>query len=110
MRAPQPGQSALLLRDVVDVLTAQGVDDAVLGAMAMSVHGVVRASLDANAVTLTCLPRGCRRRGFRPTSDAATRRTPLQVFWRSKTSMAIGSICGSGSLDCGVRPLTGHGA
>ena len=52
MRATQPGQSALLLRDVVDVLTAQGVDDAVLGAMAMSVHGVVRASLDANAVTL----------------------------------------------------------
>lgn len=50
MRATQPGQSALLLLDVVDVLRAAGVRYAVLGALAASVHGLVRASLDADAV------------------------------------------------------------
>ena len=50
MRATQPGQSALLLLDVVDTLTEQGVQYAVIGAMAASVHGRVRASLEADAI------------------------------------------------------------
>lgn len=50
MRATGPGESALLLLDAIDVLTAEGVDYAVVGAMAGSVHGIVRASFDADAV------------------------------------------------------------
>ncbi len=50
MRATAPGQSALLLLDVVVVLERRQVAYAVIGALAASVHGVVRASLDADAV------------------------------------------------------------
>jgi predicted nucleotidyltransferase len=50
MRASAPGQSALLMADVAEFLTTQGVRYAVIGAMAAAVHGVVRASLDADAV------------------------------------------------------------
>jgi hypothetical protein len=50
MRARAPGQSALLLLDVVDVLTAAGVDYAVIGAMAAAVHGTIRATVDADAL------------------------------------------------------------
>jgi hypothetical protein len=50
MRARQPGESALLLLDVVEVLAGAGVPYAVVGAMAAAVHGAVRASLDADAV------------------------------------------------------------
>jgi len=50
MRASAPGQSALLMADVAELLAKQGVRYAVIGAMAAAVHGVVRASLDADAV------------------------------------------------------------
>jgi len=50
MRASAPGQSALLMADVAEFLAKQGVRYAVIGAMAAAVHGVVRASLDADAV------------------------------------------------------------
>lgn len=50
MRTTGPGESALLLLDAVDVLTADGINYAVIGAMAGSVHGIVRASFDADAV------------------------------------------------------------
>ncbi len=50
MRAQRPGESALLLLDAVDVLNDAAISYAVIGAMAASVHGVVRASLDADAV------------------------------------------------------------
>lgn len=50
MRTQGPGESALLLLDAVTVLRRQGVAYAVIGAMAASVHGAVRASLDADAV------------------------------------------------------------
>lgn len=50
MRTTRPGQSALLLLDAVVVLTAGKIPYAVIGAMAASVHGVVRASMDADAV------------------------------------------------------------
>lgn len=50
MRAVRSGESALLLLDVVDVLATHGFDYAVVGALAASIHGAVRASLDADAV------------------------------------------------------------
>jgi predicted nucleotidyltransferase len=52
MRTSAPGQSALLMADVADFLEARGVRYAVIGAMAAAVHGVVRASLDADAVVV----------------------------------------------------------
>ena len=55
MRPTQPGQSALLLLDVVDVLAQEAAEYAVIGAMAASVHGAVRASLDADAVAFVSL-------------------------------------------------------
>jgi predicted nucleotidyltransferase len=50
MRSSAPGQSALLMLDVADVLATKRIRYAVVGAMAAAVHGVVRASLDADAV------------------------------------------------------------
>jgi len=50
MRANRPGQSALLLLDVIEILRREHVDYLVIGAFALSVHGVVRASRDADAL------------------------------------------------------------
>ena len=50
MRPSQSGESALLLLDVIDVLNAEQVQYAVIGAFAASVHGAVRASMDADVV------------------------------------------------------------
>ena len=50
MRAQRPGESALLLLDAVDQLAEAGVPYAIIGAMAAAVHGIVRASMDADAV------------------------------------------------------------
>jgi hypothetical protein len=52
-----PGQSALLLLDAVAVLTAEQIDYAVIGAVAASLHGVVRASFDADAIVSVTLQR-----------------------------------------------------
>lgn len=43
-----PGQSALLAADVASVLDVAGIPYAVIGAMAAAVHGVIRASVDAD--------------------------------------------------------------
>jgi hypothetical protein len=50
MRTRASGESALLLLDAVAVLSARSIDYAVIGAMAAAVHGVVRASMDADVV------------------------------------------------------------
>jgi len=50
MRTDRPGQSALLLLDAVEVLRREGVDYLVIGAFALSVHGVVRGSSDVDAL------------------------------------------------------------
>jgi len=50
MRATSPGQSALLALDVIDVLNRLRVPYAIIGAFAASFYGVVRASLDVDAV------------------------------------------------------------
>jgi hypothetical protein len=50
MRTVESGQSTLLLFDVLRILAEQHIDYAVIGALAASVHGVVRASVDVDAV------------------------------------------------------------
>ena len=50
MRTGGPGESGLLLLDAIEVLEREGFRYAVIGAMAASVHGSVRASMDADAV------------------------------------------------------------
>ena len=50
MRTTQPGQSALLLLDAVVIFKKNHTDYAVIGAMAASFYGAVRASVDADAV------------------------------------------------------------
>jgi len=50
MRPSGVGQSALLLLDAIAILVREQINYAVIGAMAASVHGAVRASLDADAV------------------------------------------------------------
>lgn len=50
MKAKGPGQSALLLLDVISLLNKRHIPYAIIGAFAASFHGVVRASMDADAV------------------------------------------------------------
>jgi predicted nucleotidyltransferase len=50
MRTSRGGQSALLLLDVVEILRREQVDYAVIGAFALAVHGVVRATTDVDAL------------------------------------------------------------
>ncbi|HYM36466.1 MAG TPA: DUF6036 family nucleotidyltransferase, partial [Steroidobacteraceae bacterium] len=50
MTATGPGQSPLLLADVAAVLNSQKIDYAVVGALAVAVHGMMRASIDADAI------------------------------------------------------------
>jgi predicted nucleotidyltransferase len=70
MRTKASGESTLLLVDAVQVLRAENVDYAIVGAMAASVHGVIRASRDADALlsistsALAGLERSFRAAGF----------------------------------------------
>ena len=50
MRTDGPGQSALLLLDVIEILNSFQVPYAVIGALAASFYGPVRASMDADAI------------------------------------------------------------
>jgi hypothetical protein len=50
MKTNQSGESALLLLDVVKLLRERKAQYAVIGALAASVHGAVRASMDADVV------------------------------------------------------------
>jgi hypothetical protein len=50
MRAQRSGESALLLLDAIDLLGRSNIAYAVVGAMAASVHGVVRASMGLTQV------------------------------------------------------------
>ena len=56
MRATRSGESALLLLDVIDMLSGQNIDYAVVGALAASIHGAVRASMDADVVLSVGVP------------------------------------------------------
>jgi len=56
MRTTRSGESALLLLDVIDLLADQNIEYAVVGALAASVHGAVRASMDADVVLSVGVP------------------------------------------------------
>lgn len=56
MRARGRGESALMLLDVAVVLEKEDLDYAVVGAMAASVHGSIRATADADALLSVTLP------------------------------------------------------
>src|SRR5439155_10739223 len=56
MRTTRSGESALLVLDVIDHLASQKIEYAVIGALAASVHGAVRASMDADVVLSVPLP------------------------------------------------------
>ena len=60
MRTTAPGQSALLLLDVISLLDERSIAYAIIGAFAASFYGVVRASLDADAVISIPNPREVR--------------------------------------------------
>jgi len=70
VRTSKGGQSALLLLDVVEILRREKVDYAVIGAFALAVFGVVRATTDVDALLFTKpgrlakLEREFKRRGF----------------------------------------------
>lgn len=53
MRTKRAGQSALLLLDAVEILQREKIDYAVIGAFALSAHGVVRASTDVDVLIFT---------------------------------------------------------
>ena len=53
MRTSKGGQSALLLLDVVEILRREKVDYAVIGAFALAVLGVIRATTDVDALLFT---------------------------------------------------------
>jgi PiT family inorganic phosphate transporter len=110
MRASAPGQSALLMADVAESLAGQGVRYAVICAMAAVVHGVVRASLDADAIVMRPLiRRQSEGLGNRPKSLKILFSIPLALSaavvviiasWLglpvSSTHIAIGGIFGVG--------------
>ena len=60
MRTSGPGESARLLLDVVEVIGARSIDYAVIGALAASLHGAGRASLDADLVVSSGVMEGTR--------------------------------------------------
>ena len=53
VRTQRAGQSALLLLDAVEVLQREKIEYAVIGAFALSAHGVVRASTDVDVLLFT---------------------------------------------------------
>ena len=70
MKVREPGQSALLLLDVVSLLADEELNYIVIGAMAAAIHGSIRATTDADALLsisvsgLARLEKGLRRAGF----------------------------------------------
>jgi len=71
MSATGPGQSVLLLLDVAALLGEKGIDYAAIGALAASVYGTVRATVDADAIVsvprakLGDLEKSLRKSGFK---------------------------------------------
>jgi hypothetical protein len=73
MRTTRTGQSALLLLDVVGILKREDIDYLVIGAFALSAHGVIRATADVDALLhvsqsrLAKLRAVCEKAGFQTT-------------------------------------------
>jgi predicted nucleotidyltransferase len=86
MRARGPGESALLLLDVAAVLTDRDIDYVVVGAMAASVHGSIRATIDADALVsvgvgkLKQLQRDLKKNGFETDLRHGDADDPIQAL------------------------------
>ncbi len=86
MRADRSGQSALLLLDAVDVLRSENVDYLVIGAFALSVHGVIRGSSDVDALLyiseqrLAKLRRVFEQAGFKATVRRGDADDPIPIM------------------------------
>ena len=71
MRTKGSGESALLLLDAIEILRSSNVDYAIIGALAASIHGLIRATADADALlsistsALTALERRLKVAGFK---------------------------------------------
>jgi hypothetical protein len=73
MSATGPGQSLLLLLDVVALLDEQRIAYCVVGALAASVYGTVRATTDADAlVSVSAARLGSRPVGSRACSGSSS--------------------------------------
>lgn len=57
MRTERAGQSALLFLDVAEILTREDIEYLIIGAFALSIHGLVRASSDVDALLYVSYPR-----------------------------------------------------
>ncbi len=83
MRTERPGQSALLLLDVVETLRRHEVEYLVIGAFALSIYGAVRASIDVDALlrtstsTLATLRDEFERTGFTATLRQGDEQDPI---------------------------------
>jgi len=102
VRATASGQSTALLLDIVDQLVREKIDYAVVGAMAAAVHGVIRATADADAVLLLPVQQAAalRRRfvaaGFRAQLQRGDSMDPIQAMltvdddFRNRVDLLIG--------------------
>jgi hypothetical protein len=83
VRADRPGQSALLFLDVAEILMSEKIDYVVIGAFALAVHAVVRASSDVDALLqvsyarLSAIARIFESAGFRVTVRRADDDDPI---------------------------------
>ena len=85
MRPTEDGQSFLLLLDAIDVFESERIPYAVIGAVAASFYGVVRASLGADAIfslaadSLESLEGVFQKRGFRTSLRRGTADDPISA-------------------------------
>ena len=99
MRTNQAGQSALLFLDVVEILQREKVDYAVIGALALSVHGTVRGTTDVDAVLFTQpkqlanLSEAFDRAGFRTELRRGDPDDPIPAMLVLETPTTIRSSC-----------------
>jgi len=102
MRTTAPGESALLLLDAVELLNREAISYAVIGALAASVHGAVRGSMDADVLLsvpvqrLRELEALCRSHGFKvevsrgDVDDPITAMLKLTDLHGNRVDMLIG--------------------
>jgi predicted nucleotidyltransferase len=84
--ANAPGQSLLLLLDIVELLESERIPYGVVGALAASVYGTVRATTDADALIslpapkLAALEKRLRKQGFTATLRRGDAEDPIPAL------------------------------
>jgi hypothetical protein len=110
VRTQQAGQSALLFLDVVEILQRETVDYAAIGAIALSVHGPVTATLGVDAVVhasrrqLANLQAKFNGAGFRSELRRGDPEdpTPAMLVWRDAYDNQVELLGGLRGMDPGV--------